>query len=317
MDIIGGMFMMESIIEVKNLKKYYKSVKAVDDVSFDVKKGEIVAILGPNGAGKTTTLEIIEGLRKKDAGEIYYFGKKIENVDSNIKERIGIQLQDTNFFPNLKVLETLKAFSGLYKNSLDVNKIMKDFNLEEKKNSRVSKLSGGQLQRLALATAVINDPVLLFLDEPTTGLDPQARRSTWEKIEDLRNSGKTIILTTHYMEEAEFLADRIYIFDQGRVIAQGTLKELIHSLKMDSIITFEINSNGNFDEVKEELFKDANFQVTKSENFYTIETKDVEGALVKIFEDAKIQKFDISNIVVRKPNLEDVFLHLTGKSLRD
>ncbi|WP_103897997.1 ABC transporter ATP-binding protein, partial [Petrotoga halophila] len=242
---------MESIIEVKNLKKYYKSIKAVDGVSFDVKKGEIVAILGPNGAGKTTTLEIIEGLRKKDAGEIYYFGKKIENVDSNIKERIGIQLQDTNFFPNLKVLETLKAFSGLYKNSLDVNKILKDFNLEEKKNSKVSKLSGGQLQRLALATAVINDPVLLFLDEPTTGLDPQARRSTWEKISDLRNLGKTIILTTHYMEEAEFLADRIYIFDQGRVIAQGTLKELIHSLKMDSIITFEINSNGNFDEIKE------------------------------------------------------------------
>jgi ABC-2 type transport system ATP-binding protein len=308
---------LESIIEVKNLKKYYKSVKAVDDVSFDVKKGEIVAILGPNGAGKTTTLEIIEGLRKKDAGEIYYFGKKIENVDSNIKERIGIQLQDTNFFPNLKVLETLKAFSGLYKNRLDVNKILKEFNLEEKKNSKVSKLSGGQLQRLALATAVINDPVLLFLDEPTTGLDPQARRSTWEKISDLRNLGKTIILTTHYMEEAEFLADRIYIFDQGRVIAHGTLKELIHSLKMDSIITFEINSNGNFDEIKEELFKDSNFQVTKNENFYTIETKDVESTLVRIFEDAKIKKFDISNIVIRKPNLEDVFLHLTGKSLRD
>ncbi|MGY4687121.1 ABC transporter ATP-binding protein [Petrotoga mexicana DSM 14811] len=308
---------MESIIEVKNLKKYYKSIKAVDGVSFDVKKGEIVAILGPNGAGKTTTLEIIEGLRKKDAGEIYYFGKKIENVDSNIKERIGIQLQDTNFFPNLKVLETLKAFSGLYKNRLDVNKILKEFNLEEKKNSKVSKLSGGQLQRLALATAVINDPVLLFLDEPTTGLDPQARRSTWEKISDLRNLGKTIILTTHYMEEAEFLADRIYIFDQGRVIAHGTLKELIHSLKMDSIITFEINSNGNFDEIKEELFKDSNFQVTKNENFYTIETKDVESTLVRIFEDAKIKKFDISNIVIRKPNLEDVFLHLTGKSLRD
>ena len=159
--------------------------------------------------------------------------------------------------------------------------------------------------------------MLLFLDEPTTGLDPQARRSTWEKISDLRNLGKTIILTTHYMEEAEFLADRIYIFDQGRVIAQGTLKELIHSLKMDSIITFEINSNGNFDEIKEELFKDSNFQVTIKENFYTIETKDVESTLVRIFEDAKIKKFDISNIVVRKPNLEDVFLHLTGKSLRD
>jgi len=243
--------------------------------------------------------------------------RSIENVDSNIKERIGIQLQDTNFFPNLKVLETLRAFSGLYKNSLDVNKILGDFNLEEKKNSRVSKLSGGQLQRLALATAVINDPMLLFLDEPTTGLDPQARRSTWKKITDLRNSGKTIILTTHYMEEAEFLADRIYIFDQGRVIAQGTLKELIHSLKMDSIITFEINSNGNFDEVKEELFKDSNFQVTKNENFYTLETKDVESTLVRIFEDAKTKKFDISNLVIRKPNLEDVFLHLTGKSLRD
>jgi ABC-2 type transport system ATP-binding protein len=313
----GGIYMEEVVVKVNNLKKQYKDVKAVNDVSFHVKKKEIVAILGPNGAGKTTTLEILEGLRKRDDGEIYYFGEKVDQIDSNIKEKIGVQLQSTVFFQNLTVVETLKAFAGLYQKSLDVEKVITDFNLEEKKRSRISKLSGGQLQRLALATAVINDPDIVFLDEPTTGLDPQARRNTWQIISNLRNSGKTIILTTHYMEEAEFLADRVYIFDQGQIIAQGTVNKLVDSLGMSSIISFKINSNGNFDDIKENLFSESNLKVSKNENFYRIEAIDLENALLKIFEEARMKKFDISDMIIRKPNLEDVFLKLTGKRLRD
>jgi ABC-2 type transport system ATP-binding protein len=309
--------MTEKVLEVKHLQKKYKDVKAVDDISFYINRGEIVAILGPNGAGKTTTLEIIEGLRSKDEGEIYFFGKKIEKVDSKIKERIGVQLQESNFFENLKVSEIIKAFSGLYQKSVDMEKLISDFSLEDKRNSKISKLSGGQLQRLAIATAIINDPELVFLDEPTTGLDPQARRNSWEIISKLRTSGKTIILTTHYMEEAEFLADRIYIFDQGHIIAQGILQDLIKSLEMNSIISFKINFDGEFKGNKEELFKDLNLKLTKNQDTYTIETKDVENSLILIFEEAKHKKFDILNMVIRKPNLEDVFLHLTGKSLRD
>lgn len=309
--------MGEKVLEVKHLQKKYKDVKAVDDISFYINRGEIVAILGPNGAGKTTTLEIIEGLRSKDEGEIYYFGKKIEKVDSKIKERIGVQLQESNFFENLKVSEIIKTFSGLYQKSVDMEKLISDFGLEDKRNSKISKLSGGQLQRLAIATAIINDPELVFLDEPTTGLDPQARRNSWEIISKLRKSGKTIILTTHYMEEAEFLADRIYIFDQGRIIAEGTLKELIHSLQMNSIITFQINSNGKSEDIKEDFVNSLYFKITANEGSYTIETKDVESVLIKLFEESKTKGFDISNMVIRKPNLEDVFLHLTGKSLRD
>jgi len=309
--------MIEKVLEVKNLQKNYKDVKAVDDISFYINRGEIVAILGPNGAGKTTTLEIIEGLRSKDEGEIYYFGKKIEKVDSKIKERIGVQLQESHFFENLKVSEIIKTFSGLYQKSVDMEKLISDFSLEDKRNSKISKLSGGQLQRLAIATAIINDPELVFLDEPTTGLDPQARRNSWEIISKLRKSGKTIILTTHYMEEAEFLADRIYIFDQGRIIAEGKLKELIHSLQMNSIITFQINSNGKSEDIKEDFVNSLYFKITANEGSYTIETKDVESVLIKLFEESKTKGFDISNMVIRKPNLEDVFLHLTGKSLRD
>ncbi len=172
------------------------------------------------------------------------------------------------FFQNLTVVETLKAFAGLYqKKVLTLKRLLLILILKRKKRSRISKLSGGQLQRLALATAVINDPDIVFLDEPTTGLDPQARRNTWQIISNLRNSGKTIILTTHYMEEAEFLADRVYIFDQGQIIAQGTVNKLVDSLGMSSIISFKINSNGNFDDIKENLFSESNLKVSKNENF--------------------------------------------------
>ncbi|BBE29922.1 ABC transporter ATP-binding protein [Tepiditoga spiralis] len=296
-----------NIIEVKNLKKYYKGIKAVDGINIEVKKGYVVAILGPNGAGKTTTVETLEGLRVPTSGEIYYFGEKINVVDEKIKEKIGVQLQSTNFFTNLTVHETLKAFSGLYKKTVDVNELLKKFNLIEKKKSRIKNLSGGQLQRVALATAVVNDPEIVFLDEPTTGLDPQARRNLWDAIIELKKNGKTIILTTHYMEEAEKLADMIYIIDHGKIILKGTVKELIENTKMKSVITFYSEKNIKIDMLD---LKNIN-------GFYELETNDVESDIIKILEYSKEKGHKIEDISIRKPNLEDVFLQLTGRTLRE
>lgn len=300
--------MMNNIIEVKNLKKYYGNVKAVDGISFSVKKNEIFSLLGPNGAGKTTTLEIIEGLRKMDDGEIIYFDKYNSPEDFYIKERIGVQLQSSSFLDNLTVLETLKMFSGLYKKSYDVQKLISKFSLDEKKNSKVKELSGGQKQRLAIAVALVNDPEIVFLDEPTTGLDPQARHMIWDLILELKNEGKSIILTTHYMEEAEYLSDTIHIIDKGKIIAKGTVEELIRSLKKESVIIFQTNNP--------ELFK-SNFNGIILDDKIEISTNDLEKTLFEILEFSKKNEISVDNIVIRKPNLEDVFLSLTGHSLRE
>ncbi|MGM0640146.1 MAG: ABC transporter ATP-binding protein [Thermotogota bacterium] len=300
---------MEKVIEIKNLKKYYKGIKAVDGVSLEVEKGKIIAILGPNGAGKTTTVETLEGLREATSGDIYYFGNKVNKISQEIKERIGVQLQSNAFFENLTVKEIIKAFGGLYEKSISVSTLLDRFKLIEKKNSKIKNLSGGQLQRVALAVSVVNDPDIVFLDEPTTGLDPQARRNLWEEIETLKKDGKTVILTTHYMEEAEKLADKIYIFDMGKVIAEGTMKSLIDSLNMSSVIEFETDSS-------EELKNIFNNLKSIDEKF-EIETDKVEEDLIKLMETSKEKDILINNIFIRKPNLEDVFLHLTGRSLRE
>lgn len=300
---------MEKVIEIKNLKKYYKGVKAVDGVSLSVEKGKIIAILGPNGAGKTTTVETLEGLREATSGEIFYFGKKVKKITQNIKEKIGVQLQSNSFFENLTVKEIIKAFGGLYEKSIPVVTLLDRFKLEEKKNSKIKNLSGGQLQRVALAVSVVNDPEIVFLDEPTTGLDPQARRNLWEEIENLKNDGKTIILTTHYMEEAEKLADKIYIFDMGKVIAEGTMNSLIDSLNMSSVIEFETEDTTKL--------KSVFSNIKKIDDKYEIETDNVEEDLIKLMDFSKNENLIINNIFIRKPNLEDVFLHLTGRSLRE
>ncbi|WP_206528010.1 ABC transporter ATP-binding protein [Marinitoga sp. 38H-ov] len=299
---------MNSIIEVKNLRKYYGNIKAVDDITFSVKKGEIFSLLGPNGAGKTTTLEIIEGLRKKDEGEIIYFGKFNSPEDFYIKERIGVQLQNSAFMDNLTVYETLKMFSGLYKKSYDVDKLVSKMSLIEKKNSKVKELSGGQKQRLAIAVALVNDPEIVFLDEPTTGLDPQARHIIWDLIIELKKLGKTIILTTHYMEEAEYLSDSIHIIDRGKIIAKGTVEELIKSLKRKSIIIFQTENPDIFKKIFDGIIID---------NRVEISSDDLEKTLFNIIDFSKKNNIPIDNITIRKPNLEDVFLSLTGHSLRE
>ncbi|GAB6189391.1 ABC transporter ATP-binding protein [Marinitoga arctica] len=299
---------MGKIIEVQNLKKYYGKIKAVNDISFEVKKGEIFSLLGPNGAGKTTTLEIIEGLRKKDDGEIIYFEKYTSPDDFYIKERIGVQLQSSAFLENLTVIETLKMFSGLYKNSLDINYLISKVFLEEKKNSMVKELSGGQKQRLAIAVALVNNPEIIFLDEPTTGLDPQARRMIWDLGLELKKDGKTIILTTHYMEEAEYLSDNINIIDHGKIIARGTIDDLIKQLNMETIIIFKT------DYVKEFQQK---FKGTVFDKKIEISTNNLESTLFEIIKYSKNNNLILDDIVIRKPNLEDVFLNLTGRTLRE
>lgn len=306
--------MTETVLEVLNLKKYYGEVKAVDGVTFSIERGKVYSILGPNGAGKTTTIEIIEGLRKKDSGIIKIFGREVKGIGQNEKERIGVQLQETNFFPHLTVEETIELFQSFFQHTLSKEKILELAMLEEKRKSLVEKLSGGQKQRLALALALVNDPELIFLDEPTTGLDPQARRSIWESVKKLKGEGKTVILTTHYMEEAEELSDYIFIMDQGKIIKQGTLNELIKSLEMHSVIEFEVSGKDTL-----ETFLRASLEnlVRLENDKFEIETPDFIQTLSALSAIAKENDLQIKNVVIRQPNLEDVFLKLTGRKLRD
>lgn len=301
------------VVEVRGLKKYYGDVKAVDGISFSLEAGQIVALLGPNGAGKTTTVEILEGLRKKDEGEIFYFGKKVELIDESIKRQIGVQLQKGSFFENLTVKETIELFAGLYGMKIDktwVRQLVEMVMLEEKINSRVKTLSGGQMQRLSFAIAIVNDPKIVFLDEPTTGLDPQARRHMWSLIAELKKKGKTVLLTTHYMEEAEKLADYVLIMDHGKIIAEGTVDQLVSSLDMEDYIEFTVDNV--------ELFLQNVPDVRRADHGkLVLATKNVEEDVQKLFSVAKRFELKIDDLVVRRPNLEDVFLHLTGRSLRD
>ncbi|ANE40935.1 ABC transporter ATP-binding protein [Fervidobacterium ngatamarikiense] len=281
-----------------DLKKYYPSVKAVDGVSIELKKGEIISILGPNGAGKTTTVEMLEGLRKPDSGRIVYF-EKYEKITNEVKERIGVCLQENFFFEELTVFETIRLHASLYNTKADFEEIIDTFQLGEKLKARTKYLSGGQKQRLAVALAFLNNPDIVFLDEPTVGLDPQARRHLWDVILKYKREGKSIILTTHYMEEAHQLSDRVYIMDHGKVIAHGTPQELISSSGLNSVIEFpkqyaeKINLEG---------------MIITGEYAYVSVTDPVP-----IIE--KLLKANVRNFVLRHPTLEDVFLKLTGRKI--
>lgn len=215
---------------VRGLRKSYDDVRAVDGLDLEIRAGECFGLLGPNGAGKTTTIEICEGLLERDEGDLQLLGMSWENEGDKLKERLGIQLQDTQLSEKLTVRETLELFRSFYERGRDVDSVIDLVQLEEKRNARVGTLSGGQKQRLAIACALVGDPELLFLDEPTTGLDPQSRRQLWSLIEEFKATGRTILLTTHYMDEAEKLCDRVAIVDHGHIIAQGTPHELIDSI---------------------------------------------------------------------------------------
>jgi ABC-2 type transport system ATP-binding protein len=222
---------MAALLEVKDLHKQYDDgFKAVKGVSFSVKRGEVFGILGPNGAGKTTTLEMIEGLRTITSGTIRLDGLDVAKDTYAVKERIGIQLQSSAFFPNLKLIELLRLFNDLYAESSDPMELLREVGLEEKAHAAAKELSGGQRQRFSIATTLVNKPVAVFLDEPTTGLDPQARRNLWDLIKQIQEKGTTVILTTHYMEEAQVLCDRVAIMDEGKIIALDTPDHLITQL---------------------------------------------------------------------------------------
>jgi ABC-2 type transport system ATP-binding protein len=218
------------IIEVKNLVKKYGDFEAVKGISFDVIEGEIFGLLGPNGAGKSTTLEIIETLREKTSGEITVDGFNLDNHPNEIKQIIGVQLQTSGYYPGLHLIELLNLFSGLYNEKIDPYALLDKVNLRDKAKSKYKEMSGGQKQRFSIATTLINHPKIIFLDEPTTGLDPQARRNLWELIKEIRDNGTTVIITTHYMDEAEVLCDRVAIVDSGKIIAIATPDQLIDDL---------------------------------------------------------------------------------------
>lgn len=222
--------MEKTIISVKNLKKTYGAFEAVKGISFDVYEGEIFGLLGPNGAGKSTTLEIIETLRDKTSGSVTVDGLNLDTHADSIKKVIGVQLQTSGYYPGLNLLELIQLFSGLYNRAVNAKELLKLVNLEDKAKNKFKELSGGQKQRFSIATTLINKPRIIFLDEPTTGLDPQARRNLWGLIKDIRSKGTTVIITTHYMDEAEQLCDRIAIMDEGRIIALASPDKMIDDL---------------------------------------------------------------------------------------
>jgi ABC-2 type transport system ATP-binding protein len=305
---------MSTVVEVKGLTKKYGDVIAVNDVSFEIEEGEIFGLLGPNGAGKTTTVELIEGLRKSDSGFIKVCGIDVSDGIDKAKELIGVQLQTTTLYDKIRIGEAIDLFGGYYQKSLPATQILDELSLSDKEGSFVDVLSGGQRQRLALALALVNDPEILFLDEPTTGLDPQARRNVWDIVERLRERGKTIILTTHYMEEAERLCDRIGIMDQGKIIALDAPRDLIAKQNLESAIEL-ITPNGVS---KEFLYKLPNISnITQDGDRFILHTKEASTILTELIRLQEGNILNLETISVRKATLEDVFLELTGKKLRE
>ena len=239
----------QPIIKVIDLTKHYAEIKAVNDISFNVFPGEIFGLLGPNGAGKTTTLEIIETLRKKTSGEVWVAGYSVDENAEEIKQRIGVQLQAANYYPNLSLNQLLELFSGLYNTPVDKKEMLQLVGLQDRDKAKYKELSGGQKQRFSLATTLINKPKIVFLDEPTTGLDPQARRNLWELIRTIRSGGTTVVITTHYMDEAETLCDRVAIIEKGKIISQDSPANLIDKLLAGGFKRTAVVKNANLEDV--------------------------------------------------------------------
>jgi ABC-2 type transport system ATP-binding protein len=304
----------ESIVDVKGLKKRYGSFTAVNGVSFQVKKGEIFGLLGPNGAGKTTTIEMLVGLRKPDEGTATLAGFDVIKEVNKVKEVIGVQLQSTSLFELLKVEEILHLYGSFYPTHVDINGLIEDMLLTEKRNDRIKGLSGGQKQRLAIALALIHDPDIVFLDEPTTGLDPQARRTLWDIVLRLKEGGKTIILSTHYMDEAHVLCDRIGIMDQGELIALDTPTNLVKKLQSTSSVEFHLSNPPEQDWF---LKMDGVEDVSIKDNFVQLYTDDVQVTLTSLIHASAEHQFIIEDLQTRSATLEDVFIHMTGRSIRE
>jgi ABC-2 type transport system ATP-binding protein len=299
------------------LVKRFADVTAVNGLNLEVFAGECFGLLGPNGAGKTTTVEILEGLTPSDAGKVELLGQSWNSggaADRMLRERIGVQLQETQLAEKVTVVETLRLFRSFYNRGHSVDEVIQTVALEEKRDARVGKLSGGQKQRLAVACALVSDPELLFLDEPTTGLDPQARLSLWDVVDRFREGGGTVLLTTHYMEEATRLCDRVAIMDHGKIIALGTPAELIESLGADQIIEFRV-TNEIADDVLTRL--PAVSHLHKRGEEYSLTVAEMGIALPALLEEIKRQHSDLVSLTTHQATLEDVFVSLTGRMLRE
>lgn len=308
-----------TVLEVKHLKKSFGLIHAVQDINFSVKAGEVFTIIGPNGAGKTTTLEMIEGLVSPDAGEITFGDLSWEMNGNQIKRKIGVQPQAGAMFDLLTPEENLHLFATFYDKARPTNQILELVNLTEHRKNQVKKLSGGQRQRLAIGLAMISDPDIIFLDEPTTGLDPQARRNIWDIILQLKELGKTTILTTHYMEEAEKLSDRVCIVDQGKVVAIDSPSALIEKLTKEREIRLSFIDGVDAAE-EANKFAQTLQSVTSTERevmSLKIWTTDPEDTLYDLFGFTKEKEFQVEQVSIREMSLEDVFIAFTGKEWRD
>ena len=329
---------------IRGLRKAFADVQAVDGLELEVRPGECFGLLGPNGAGKTTTIEICEGLTEPDEGVVELLGLNWKTGARELRQRIGIQLQETQFPDKLTVEEALRLFRSFYRKGISVDESIRTAQLEEKRRSRIGGLSGGQKQRLAMATALVGDPELLFLDEPTTGLDPQARRHLWDLVDELKRGGRTIILTTHYMDEAERLCDRVAIMDHGKVIALGTPQQLIASIGGEDIVEFAVcaakdmqpsatgedscppalaaepnrkdGGRGNVDVAK--LLAIPGVQSHRVDaSLHQLSVSELHTAVPRIFAALEEQGLHLSEFRTHSATLEDVFVRLTGRNLRD
>ena len=301
-------------IVVKDLKKSYGEIRAVDGLSFEVEDREIFGILGPNGAGKTTTLEMIETIREPDSGKILVNGMHARKDARSIKEIIGVQLQTTVFFDNLTVWETIDLFASFYHNHIDTDSLLELVGLKEKAGAMLDELSGGQHKRVSIALALVNDPLIVFLDEPTTGLDPQARRNVWDIVGQLRDRKKTVVITSHYIEEAEYLCNRVAVMDHGRIIALGTPDELINECSPESNISFRLDPP-----LDEQIVSQITgvTSVRESNGGYAVATKTPQETLIGIFTAAYENKTIADDVSMKRATLEDVFLKITGRRMRE
>ena len=305
--------MDQTAVSVQDLHKQYGDLRAVDGASFAIASGEVFGLLGPNGAGKTTTVECILGLRQPDAGQITVLGMEHGAQSRQIKARIGAQLQTTGLYPRLTARELVGLFAQLFPRALPADEVLELVGLEEKAKTQSADLSGGQRQRLAVALALVNDPDLVFLDEPTTGLDPQARRKLWAVIRDLKEAGKTVLLTTHYMEEAEQLCDRVAVMDHGQVIALDTPSALIHQHFQETAIEFVALG----EPPRERLAALPGVTQSLFENGRpTLYSTDVPRTMAGLFDLVTAGALGFKDVTVRQATLEDVFLKLTGRRIR-
>ena len=311
-------------VSVHGLRKRYADVVAVDGLDLEIASGECFGLLGPNGAGKTTTIEICEGLNSADEGDVIVLGRRWATDEHELRERLGIQLQETQLAEKLTVAETVRLFRSFSTSGRSIDDVIRLVQLDEKRDGRVGKLSGGQKQRLAIACAIVGDPDLLVLDEPATGLDPQSRRQIWDLVEEFKSTGRTILLTTHYMDEAERLCDRVAIVDHGKVIALGTPRDLIASLGGEQVVEFVLAQGGNgAGELTPEMLRQldgvrtARSRPEDHGTVWELQVAELHRTVPALLGELTRRDLHLAELRTHSATLEDVFVHLTGRQLRD